>query len=545
MSLRLKTTLRLGIVAAAGAVAFLVLGTLSLLDKRQTLDEEHRYRLATMTDLAVSVVQYRYQQAAHGELSQEAARSLAARDVTALQDGENNRLWINDFDGILIAHPSASDRIGSNLIEMIDARGKAMFQAFVNTARNGGGYVDYEWISGSKLTHVRPFDPWGWAIVADTSVEGIEATFEADIRRHVALTAAFVIVAGGLVLLMSVQKSTPKVGSRESRPAGGSGDLDDAIQAVRRQVARTAAALDAFRKSAIEELRSAGNTAQHRYPMSTTRPSIGAASPLTGRGAGKGTRPWRFGNPGLALVVSLIATALVLLNTNLLEKTINARYDARVGQYVTISEITKNLIEDMYREQAEGGTTTERAQTETRSIIRNIHFDEDKYFLTLDYEGVVIVSRPNRAMEGSIIIDVTDPYGFPLIQELINAARSGGGEVTYHWPSTRSVSVTPILAYATPFEPWEWLLVTSLRLNDLEDASRDDRVAAHWRLGMALAILLVLALLVADWSGTAKHRGHAAWANRPQRRLPERAPVPTPEYPTRNPTVGDSRSRSR
>lgn len=545
MSLRLKTTLRLGIVAAAGAVAFLVLGSLSLLDKRTTLDEEYRYRLATMTDLAVSVVQYRYEQAGNGELSHESARSLAARDVTALQDGENNRLWINDVDGVLIAHPSASDLIGSNLIEMSDVRGKAMVQAFVNAAQNGGGYVDYEWISGSKLTYVRPFAPWGWVIVAGTSVEGIEATFEADIRRHVALTAAFVIVAGGLVLLMSIQKSTPKAGGRESRPAGGSGDLDVAIQAVRRQVARTAAALDAFRKSAIDELRSAGNAAQHRYPMSTTRPSIGAASPLTGRSSSNGTRPWRFGNSGLALVLSLIVAALVLLNTALLEKTVNARYDARVGQYVTISEITKNLIQRLYREQEEGGVTTEQAQYEARDIIRALRFDDEDHVFILDYEGTFVAIGLNPALEGRNVIGLQDPNGFSLIQELINTAETGGGVVTYHWPRAESASPVPSLAYAMPFEPWEWVLVTRTYLDGLQHPSKDDRVAAHWRLGVAMAILLVLALLAADWARTPKHRGHAAWANHSQRRLQNSPRVPTPEYPTRNPAMDDSRSRSR
>jgi len=59
----------------------------------------------------------------------------------------NGELYIFMFgyDGVCVAHGYNPKLIGKNLTELKDANGVAFIQEFAVKAKNGGGWVDYQW----------------------------------------------------------------------------------------------------------------------------------------------------------------------------------------------------------------------------------------------------------------------------------------------------------------------------------------------------------------------------------------------------------------
>jgi len=78
------------------------------------------------------------------------------------------------------------------------------------------------------------------------------------------------------------------------------------------------------------------------------------------------------------------------------------------------------------------------------------------YFYAYDYNGVVLAHGAEPQLVGRNLYDMVDKKGNKLIQELIKAARSGGGWVEYYWPNPISKKIELKLGYAVPFDDTWW-----------------------------------------------------------------------------------------
>ncbi len=61
--------------------------------------------------------------------------------------------------------------------------------------------------------------------------------------------------------------------------------------------------------------------------------------------------------------------------------------------------------------------------------------DGQLYIYAYDFSGTVIAHGGNPALVGKNLIDMTDPNGVHVIQELVRLARGGGGWLYYTWPN--------------------------------------------------------------------------------------------------------------
>lgn len=59
---------------------------------------------------------------------------------------------------------------------------------------------------------------------------------------------------------------------------------------------------------------------------------------------------------------------------------------------------------------------------------------KDIYIFAYTMEGVNLAHGANDKLVGKSLIELKDPNGKPLIQELRNMAQKGGGWVEYEWP---------------------------------------------------------------------------------------------------------------
>ena len=79
------------------------------------------------------------------------------------------------------------------------------------------------------------------------------------------------------------------------------------------------------------------------------------------------------------------------------------------------------------------------------------------YIYAYDWNGIALANGGNPALAGKNLIDMTDPNGVKVIQELIKVAKTGGGWVSYTWPYPGTSTNEPKLGYADKVDDNWWL----------------------------------------------------------------------------------------
>ena len=72
---------------------------------------------------------------------------------------------------------------------------------------------------------------------------------------------------------------------------------------------------------------------------------------------------------------------------------------------------------------------------------------KDLYVFAYNSEGVNVAHGTNDKLVGKNLIELKDPNGKPLIQELRDTAKKGGGWVEYDWPHPQSKKIESKVSY--------------------------------------------------------------------------------------------------
>ena len=82
---------------------------------------------------------------------------------------------------------------------------------------------------------------------------------------------------------------------------------------------------------------------------------------------------------------------------------------------------------------------------------------KDLYVMAYDNTGKCVGHGANEKLIGKVLIDLKDPNGKPLIQELMKTAKAGGGWVDYEWAHPQSKKLESKSTYAmklSNFDGW-------------------------------------------------------------------------------------------
>ncbi|KGY13332.1 chemotaxis protein [Vibrio tubiashii] len=155
--------------------------TLLNIDKsRQHMRENYEQGVETLVESALSVVQYHYQQSQNGTLSTEKAQERALQVISAMRFDGDNYIFVGDGDGVQIATGVAS-LLGNNILNLQDSEGRYFVKSLYDTARNGGGFIDYTWANPDKGTtdpktsYAIMFEPWDWMIGSGMNMDALQA----------------------------------------------------------------------------------------------------------------------------------------------------------------------------------------------------------------------------------------------------------------------------------------------------------------------------------------------------------------------------------
>ncbi|MDV6377273.1 methyl-accepting chemotaxis protein [Sporosarcina sp. GW1-11] len=169
----------------------------------------------------------------------------------------------------------------------------------------------------------------------------------------------------------------------------------------------------------------------------------------------------------LALIVILVPTMTVGAVNYMLAK---SELD-KVGRLglENGTHVLQSVIQELNHQVQEGALTLEEAQERarvqilgkktgegTRSIDNPAKFGENFYFYAFDEDGLLEV---HPSIEGENTYDFQTDDGRYFVRELIEVAKSGGGFVSYDWPTPNNPNQkAPKITYAEMNEQWGWII---------------------------------------------------------------------------------------
>jgi methyl-accepting chemotaxis protein len=154
---------------------------------RSTLTDDYDIMIQNEVDAAVTLVGYFYDSYTAGTMTEVKAKEAAIAAVKTLRYNEEGYFWIDDTEGILIAHPIQPENEGTNRIDIEDPNGVKLIQEIISaaTANKNSGFTDFMWVkpadadtgkSSPKRAYSKLFEPWNWIISTGNYIDDIDRT---------------------------------------------------------------------------------------------------------------------------------------------------------------------------------------------------------------------------------------------------------------------------------------------------------------------------------------------------------------------------------
>ncbi len=149
-----------------------------------------------------------------------------------------------------------------------------------------------------------------------------------------------------------------------------------------------------------------------------------------------------------------------------------------------------------------------RQKQEAMQRLRGLRFGSSGSIGLLESDGRSLLSPNNPALEGQLPDEMPEDEKKAL-HRLLATAQAGGGFIEYDWPRQAPGSTQRTLgrktALVSSYEPWNWVLVTSMFNDELQSTLRAETHAhqqgdGEYRLRLLLVLLAVAALgILGSW----------------------------------------------
>jgi methyl-accepting chemotaxis protein len=257
LSLNVRSKILVAVlVPVAGMVAFVIFGAFNL---RQSMLEDRKQHVHQMVESAIAIFDSYAQLADQGKLTPEEARERAKTAVRAIRFGNGDYVYAYTSAGILQVLGPKPSLEGNDRTQERDPTGKYFVQEFLKVAREGGGYVAYQYprqANGApvpKLAAILPYKPWDMVIGCGVYLDDIDQAFRDHIigQSSVLAVATLLILLLSLMLVRSITRPLASVTESMVRLAGGERDVVITHAQRRDEVGKLAKVLEVFRTNAL------------------------------------------------------------------------------------------------------------------------------------------------------------------------------------------------------------------------------------------------------------------------------------------------------
>ena len=230
---------KIRIIVAVAAIGLLALAGLWLKSERSDLLSERMLSTKNLVNIPYSVLIEQYKLETEGKITRAEAQKHVLETIRTMRYEGDNYFWINDMHPTMVMHPTKPELNGTDLTDLKDPSGKAIFVEFVNAARApDGNYVRYQWPKPGrdkpvqKLSYVKEFEPWGWVIGTGVYIEDIDSAWLANgkVAAGVGIVCLLVLFIVSRKVSRSIFLRLDDVIGRMKDVAEGEGDLTKRIE---------------------------------------------------------------------------------------------------------------------------------------------------------------------------------------------------------------------------------------------------------------------------------------------------------------------------
>ena len=219
----------------------------------------------------------------------------------------------------------------------------------------------------------------------------------------------------------------------------------------------------------------------------------------------------------LFILIAGLVVAFAVSMGLLIRSSVENIYTGRYAAMQTQVDIAMSVLDHFQKQEADGKMTHEAAQAQAFETISSMSYQPNGYIFGYDYSGLRVAMPGNKGV-GKNFIDLKDPDGTPVIKNLIDVARAGGGISSYKWPKPGGPDDVTYLksSYSKAFEPWQIMVGTGAYMDDLQAKVRT-MVISTLAQGVGVVLLGIIAayFLVRSITGPLSdiHRGLTAVAD--------------------------------
>lgn len=172
-------------------------------------------------------------------------------------------------------------------------------------------------------------------------------------------------------------------------------------------------------------------------------------------------------------------------------------YDKSIQEQV---QSAISLFNYAHKQYESGKLTENEAKILGIELVKELRYGESGYFWIDDTNGILVGHPQLPDKEGSNRLQIQDPEGTYLIQNIIAAATTGknDGFSEYMWEKPNVEGLVQKRAYSQLFEPWNYIISTGNYMDDIEalvakqKAELDSRVTASILENLLMVAIMIL-----------------------------------------------------
>ncbi|MDB5833755.1 MAG: methyl-accepting chemotaxis sensory transducer [Caballeronia sp.] len=187
----------------------------------------------------------------------------------------------------------------------------------------------------------------------------------------------------------------------------------------------------------------------------------------------------------LPLILSLLCLAGI--TTYQAYRTKETRLDERKADLTHATELALSVVKTFGDQVAAGSMPVAEAQKRAMDSIRNMRYGEGGYFAIFNSNGTILMNPIQPELNDKDARDYKDSNGIYYIRETVAVSkRDGSGFTAFSFAKPGTAEAAPKIAYEETYQPWDWIVLTGVYVDDLDAAFRST-------LYQSLGIFLVLA----------------------------------------------------
>jgi len=207
-------------------------------------------------------------------------------------------------------------------------------------------------------------------------------------------------------------------------------------------------------------------------------------------------------NPGIRvkmmMIVVVSAVSLIAVGGITLQSDYRQLLDGRVTMLRSVNDAAKGQALRLATQVAAGEISRDQALATLRETLHVARFgDAMDYTYAYGMDGVTIANVGNTAIEGKNLLGATGPDGRKVIAELVEDVRKNGkGVIIYLWPRPGQSEPVRKMAYYEGVPGLDLFLGTSVYIDDVDRAFRDQAIRILIITGLALLIAVCITLAI-------------------------------------------------